>query len=80
MPLIDPDVGLMVRPAGKPVAPKIHESPLGKPLAVMDSGEIVLPAALFCVPGLVTDRTDTFQVKFWLPLPPLPSLAVTVTE
>src|SRR5262249_3015474 len=79
VPVMVPVVGLMLRPAGRPVAPKVHGSPLGRPPAAMVNGVIVPAAGLVCVPGLVRERTDTFQVKLALALSPSPSLAVTCT-
>ena len=74
-----PEVGLIDKPDGKPLAEYAHESPVGRPLSCT-CRETTSPTALVCVPGLVSESVETFQVKLWLALALVPSAAVTDAE
>lgn len=70
VPLITP-AELMLRPAGRPVAPNVTElPPVVSCGAVMVRLEMAVPDVLLWVPGLVTDRLSTFQVRETAPAPP----------
>jgi hypothetical protein len=64
VPVMAPLVELIDSPAGRPVAPKVTVLP---PVvswgAAMVRVLMALPDTLDCVPGLVTDRLSTFQVR-----------------
>ena len=70
VPLMTPPE-LMERPAGRPVAPNVTELP-----PVVSCGALMVrlvmaePEALVWVPGLVTDRASTFQVRVIEPAVP----------
>ena len=73
VPLMTPPE-LMERPAGRPVAPNVTELP-----PVVSCGALMVrlvmaePEVLVWVPGLVTDRASTFQVRVIEPAVPPPA-------
>lgn len=71
VPLMPPVVELIDNPAGRPdaanVTALVTEVSCG---ALMVRALMALPDTLVCVPGLVTDRLSTFQVRVIDPLPP----------
>ena len=75
VPLMTPEEALMERPAGRPVAEKVTELP---PVvswgALMVRLLMAVPEVFDCVPGLVTERASTFQVKVIEPAVPAASL------
>ena len=75
VPVTAPVDELIDRPAGSPVAAKVTELP---PVvswgAAMVSVLMAEPETFDCVPGLVTDRLSTFQVRVTEPEVPLASL------
>ena len=74
VPLMTPEE-LMLRPAGRPVAPNVTELP---PVvswgALMVRLEMAVPDVFVWVPGLVTERASTFQVRVIDPAVPAVSL------
>ena len=72
VPLMTPPLELIERPAGRPVAPKVTVLP---PVvswgAVMVRVVMAEPDTLDWVPGLVTERLSTFQVRLTEPAPPV---------
>jgi hypothetical protein len=75
VPVITPEE-LMLRPAGRPVAPNVTELPPVVSCGALMVRELMpLPETFDWVPGLVTDRLSTFQVRETDPaLPELPLL------
>ena len=74
VPLMTPLLELIESPAGRPVAEKVTELP-----PVVSCGALMVrlliaePDTLDCVPGLVTDRLSTFQVREIEPPEPVAS-------
>ena len=74
VPLMAPVVELMDNPAGRPDAAKVTElPPVVSCGALMVRALMALPDTLDWVPGLVTDRLSTFQVRVTPPLAPAAS-------
>jgi hypothetical protein len=82
VPVIAPVVGLIDRPAGRPVAD--HDAMVAvddESVADGVSVPMAAPETSLCAPGLVTDtELVTFQVKVVEPAVPALSVAVRVTE
>ena len=77
VPVIAPVLGLMLRPGGKPTAPKLSVPPLASvALSVRDTTS---PSILSCVPGFVSViGLFTVQVNITL-LPYMPSPTMMIT-
>jgi len=75
VPVMAPEPLLMVKPAGRPVAAKVTElPPVVSCGAAMVNPEMAVPDVFDWLPGLVTDRLSTFQVRVIEPLAPAAAL------
>jgi hypothetical protein len=79
VPVMAPLEELIERPVGRPVAEKVTELPPVVSCGALMVRELMpLPEAFDWVPGLVTDRASTFQMRLMEPVPPVPPVPAPV--